>query len=219
MNKYKEIICIGLLTGCSSIDLSRVAPGYTEAFNAIQTIIYGYENTSITPELVENIPFASMIMNIGNGPKGLMILESKRDSKSIWVSADDVYLVEDHGKITQTRGLNNNLDGILYTTDFSKLIHVDTNQTFTYYASFSEPRLSNLKLQVNFVRKEKTLITLFNRDLFLTLIEEKIRSDDLGWNVTNRYWIDDDSFIWKSEQSISPKVPKIFIQVTKKPSI
>ena len=58
-----------------------------------------------------------------------------------------------------------------------------------------------------------TLTELLNQEIFLTLFEEKITSSELGWTIINRYWIDDKSFIWKSEQSISPKVPKFFFEV------
>ena len=40
----------------------------------------------------------------------------------------------------------------------------------------------------------------------------------IGWNSENKYWVDEDFFVWKSVQNISPKIPKIIIEVTKKPS-
>ena len=88
----------------------------------------------------------------------------------------------------------------------------------SYYMSFSDPIVRNLKFQAKFQKKGRVLTELLNQEIFLTLFEEKITSSELGWTIINRYWIDDKSFIWKSEQSISPKVPKIFIEVTKKPS-
>ena len=134
------------------------------------------------------------------------------------MSVDGIYIVESDGKITKTEGLNNNLEEILYTVDFSNLAEVDTDKDYIYYMTFSEPRLSNLKLQVRFEKKERQLFNLLNQDIFLTLIEENIYSSDLGWEVTNHYWIDDNSFVWKSKQTITPKVPELFIEVTKKPS-
>ena len=46
---------------------------------------------------------------------------------------------------------------------------------------------------------------------------ETITNNDT-WKVINRYWIDSEGYIWKSEQNISPKLPIIRIEVTKKPS-
>ena len=47
---------------------------------AIKIAINGYQNTQITPELVKNIPYASSLVRVGNGPYGLMILESIKDN-------------------------------------------------------------------------------------------------------------------------------------------
>ena len=55
-----------------------------------------------------------------------------------------------------------------------------------------------------------------NREL--RMFEERIESGVLGWKVSNFYWIDDSNFIWKSIQHISPLIPQIEIEITKKPS-
>jgi hypothetical protein len=52
----------------------------------------------------------------------------------------------------------------------------------------------------------------------LLLIEEELISRYLGWKIKNKYWIDDEGFVWKSIQTISPKIPPIEILITKKPS-
>ena len=53
----------------------------------------------------------------------------------------------------------------------------------------------------------------------LQLVEEVISSNEVGWTERNQYWLDDSNFVWKSVQSISPRLPKIYIEVTKKPSL
>ena len=53
----------------------------------------------------------------------------------------------------------------------------------------------------------------------LILIEERIENQYIGWKETNKYWVDDTNFVWKSEQFISPRLPKFIIEVTKKPSL
>ena len=44
----------------------------------------------------------------------------------------------------------------------------------------------------------------------LTPIEENINANQVGWRETNKYWVDDSNFVWKSIQSISPRLPKIY---------
>ena len=117
-----------------------------------------------------------------------------------------------------TKGLGNNLEELLFTVDFENLLEVDTDKTYIYYQSYSKPELFNLKLKANFKIRERQLTKLLNREIFLTLIEEEIFSEEIGWKVTNLYWIDDNSYVWKSIQTISPKIPEINMVVTKKPS-
>ena len=74
----------------------------------------GFESEFITRELVNNIPYASLTLKIGKGPKGLLILESLKNEKSYWVSADSIYLVIKDGRIIRTEGLENDLKAIIY---------------------------------------------------------------------------------------------------------
>jgi len=61
-------------------------------------------------------------------------------------------------------------------------------------------------------------VDLLGGQRLLTLIEEEIRNDYIGWSAVNKFWVDKEGFVWKSEQHISPKVPRLIIEVTKKPS-
>ena len=67
-----------------------------------------------------------------------------------------------------------------------------------------------------FIRKES--VQLLGQEKQLNLIEETIKNDYIGWGVTNKFWVDDEMFVWKSNQSISPKLPEFYVEVTKKPA-
>ena len=103
MKNYIILLFVLSLNACASIDKSRIAPGYVEAFKAIKQVLTGYEN-NIEPQMIKNIPYASMLVKIGNGPTALMILESITEEGYSWVSADGVYLVTRNGKIIKTYG-------------------------------------------------------------------------------------------------------------------
>ena len=209
------ILILFFLSSCASIDTNRIAPGYVEAFKTIQQLILGVEN-EIKPEIIKNIPYASMLVKIGNGPTALMILESKNNDDYLWVSADGVYLLINKGKIIKTSGLNNNLTEkispfIKWNEDLYK------NQKFISYNSYSLPTLNNLKVTHTYTQKETEDVVLLNSTKKLKLIEEEIYSKTVAWNKTNKYWMDDANFVWKSVQHISPRLPEIYIEVTKKP--
>lgn len=215
---FSLFLFLVFLSSCSAIDSSRIAPGYSEAFKAMKNAIVGYEDTLITNELVRKIPYASSSMKIGKGPKGLIILESINSEQFTWVSADGVFLVTRNGRITRTAGLNNNLIDFNGPSKKKYLSSEVDGTAFTYYFSYDFPYLRNLEVKAKIRNKGKVKVDLLGGEKLLTLIEEEIKNDYIGWSEVNKFWVDDDGYVWKSEQHISPKVPKIVLEVTKKPS-
>ena len=209
------IISLILFGSCASIDTNKVAPGYVEAFRAIKNLITGVENV-IQPDVIEKIPYASILVKIGKGPEALMILENINNEDYLWVSADGVYLVTNNGKIIQTYGLLNNLkEKLSPSLNWEEDIY--ENKEFISYNSYNPPTLNNLKVISKYSYKGKQYTELMFSNKNLNLIEEKISSNEIGWSETNFYWVDENSFVWKSIQNISPKLPEIHIEVTKKP--
>ena len=90
---------------------------------------------------------------------------------------------------------------------------------YKYYYSYNPPSLNNLEVEAVLKRKGKVEVVILDETKDLLLIEEFINNDYLGWSAKNSYWIDEEGFVWKSEQNISPKLPTIYFEVTKKPSI
>ena len=215
MKQLQLFFLLFLLSSCASIDTSRIAPGYVQAFGAIKQLIVG-EDLNISPETIEKIPYASMLVRIGNGPTALMILESQINENYTWVSADGVYLVIKGGKIIKTLGLNNNLKEKLEPS--SKWNNYSYGkQEYISYNSFSLPTLENLKVVSTYYKKGINETQLMFGIKNLTLIEENIIAEEVAWKETNKYWIDDSDFVWKSIQHVSPRLPQIYFEVTKKP--
>ena len=215
-NTYVLIFSL-FVASCASI--GSVAPGYVEAFKTIKGVIVGYENELLTPDLIKNIPYASSILKIGKGAPALIILESKEEEQETWVSSDGVYLVFKEGRIVKTSGFFNNLINFKSVeTNFASLMDSNESESLVYYYSYDDPELIDMRGQASrrFVAKEK--VQLIDREEELNLIEEQIVNHYIGWEVTNKFWIDDDMFVWKSEQYISTKLPKFYTEVTKKPA-
>jgi hypothetical protein len=207
------------LYSCGTLDSSRIAPGYIEAIKTIKGYLAGYENDSITPELIKGIPYASSILKIGKGAPGLIILESLRGTEETWVSSDRIYLVIEKGRIIKSRGFFNNLVSFKSAKiDFKRLMSSGESEPFVYYYSYDEPELINMKVygERRFIRSEK--VQLLGYEKQLNLIEESFSNDYIGWQETNKFWVDDEMFVWKSKQFISPKLPEFNIEVTKKPA-
>ena len=209
------------LASCSNskFNLDKIAPGYSQAFSAINTAVFGNNTNNITPELIDQIPYASMLVKIGQGPYGLMILQSLEGDISTWVSGDGVYLVLKKGKIIKTAGLINNLTRLNtnYFFESSDYPNLFLKETYKYYYSFDPPQLRNLEVHATYDKTDFKKEALFNKKMKLSVIEENIVSEQINWRAKNKYWVDENSYIWKSEQQISPKLPVIYIEITKKP--
>lgn len=214
------ILSLFFLYSCSAYEAGKIAPGYKEAFIALKGILVGYENEFLTREVIDNIPYASSVLRIGKGAPGLVILESVDSGKETWVSSDGVYILISNGRIIQTAGLQNNLSSFLSIESSRKdfIFEGEEVQKVSYY-SYDFPRLVDLEVKSvsNLIGKEK--IYIFGNEKELFKIEEIITNDYLGWSAKNFFWADDNGFVWKSEQNISPKLPTFYIEVTKKPAI
>ncbi|MFL2706890.1 MAG: YjbF family lipoprotein [Gammaproteobacteria bacterium] len=215
MKYFFSIFLLIGLTSCANINTSNIAPGYTQAYSALKQYFTGFQNT-IEPQVIKNIPYASMLVKIGNGPTALMILESKNNDDYSWVSADGVYLIINNGKIIKTHGLSNNLNETL-TPSIIWSDDLYDNKDFVSYRSFSLPTLNNLKVISSYSKNTPSDVELMFTKKKLTLIEEQIHSKEVGWSALNQYWVDDSNFVWKSVQNISPRLPEVHIEVTKKP--
>ena len=132
MKKIYICLLFFLLHGCSVLESNNIAPGYTQAFSAIKNAVIGYENTTITPQLVESIPYASSLIRIGKGPYGLMILERQEKNTTTWITADGVYFVMEKGKIIKTKGLSNNISNMLMPHPFSRSDLLSLNKAVSY---------------------------------------------------------------------------------------
>ena len=217
MLKKYLITLVVILSSCSVLDTNRVASGYVAAFKAIDNALFGYDDFDIDRELVKNIPYASSLVKIGNGPKGLMILESIINKEETWVSADGLYIVIKAGRIIKTSGFANNLTNFQFQSKFQE-VGDDVSINQLYYYSYDKPELNNLPIKVSLLKRTTEKVTILDEEKTLTLYEEELSNDYLGWKVVNKFWLDKEFFVWKSEQFISPKLPKILIEVTKKPS-
>lgn len=203
------------LLSCSSIDTNRIAPGYVAAFTSIKQLITG-DQSSIASDLIDQIPYASMLVSIGNGPKALMILERISGDEYTWVSADQIYIVTRKGKIIKTSGLINNLKETLSPFNGWNEGLYDVKD-FVSYNSFTDPVLNNLKVISNYSSESYGEEELMFGVKNLKLVSEDISSEEIGWYRTNKYWLDENNFVWKSVQNISPILPEIYIEITKKP--
>jgi hypothetical protein len=219
------IVSFIFLNGCSTIPSNisgNIGGSFSNAYKAISSSIFGYEDYPITRELVDQIPYASLKMKIGKGPAGLLILESKKGDEYTWISADNIYIVTKWGRIIRAQGLTNNLTDI-YSLEpsFKEILQSSdlTGENFIRYVSLDNPEAFGIRVKVSYTKIGTEGVSILDRTRQLILIEEKIENAYIKWRHTNKYWVDQETgFVMQSLQVIAPNVPPILIQITKKPS-
>jgi len=201
----------------------NVGSSFSNAYKAISSLIFGYEDYPITRELVDQIPYASLRMKIGKGPAGLLILESKNGEEYTWVSADNVFIVTKGGRIIRAQGLTNNLTDV-YSSEPSFKEILQKNDILSgehfKYISLDNPEAFNIRVKVSYSIIGPESVSILDGTRQLILIEEKIENTYIKWQHTNKYWVDQETgFVMQSLQVIAPNLPPILIQITKKPSL
>lgn len=223
MNRvYLLSISIIFLESCTSLNFQRIAPNYFDAYTNIKGSIFGFQDYPVTRDLVDNIPFASLKLKIGKGSAGLLILEEKKVKSLTYVSADNVRIVLHNGKIIRTSGLENNLMKILEPKNsIENFLRSEKDEIYYYsYSTYDYPVLIDMKNKITLKKLGTEEVEILDTKYSLLKIQETVENSYLGWKVTNFYWIDKENyFVWKSQQNISPLLPKISYEVTKKPTM
>ena len=216
--KFKAciLICMLLMLSCARDEF--LSSSYVTSFELILDY-FSEEEEIVSLEMIERIPYASSLISLNGKNKSLIILEFQNAGLNTWISKDKIRFKEDNGRIIQTIGLPNDLFLLNRPKiNFEELLAQKESSYISYY-SFRKPTLNNLKVQIKAEVLGLEKISILGREQSVILIREHLFSESINWKATNRYWVDPETkFIWKSVQSISPKLPPLEIMITKKPA-
>ena len=134
--------------------------------------------------------------------------------------SDKIKLHEEKGRIIRSIGLPNDLHSIERPKlDFKMIIDKGYVSYIAYY-SFRNPEMNNLRVEVKSTVIGPESVDIFGFKKELILIEERMYSPLIHWSAKNKFWYDpENDYVWKSKQYLTPKLPAIDIEVTKKPAI
>jgi hypothetical protein len=197
-----------------------IPSSYSTMFNSLSNSLFN-EQDGISPEVIANIPYASSLINFNKSSKSLIILQSKNSDVYTWVSSDKRIFFTENGRIVGTVGLPNDLYKIKRPEiSFSQILDGTSLTNYIAYYSFRKPELNNLRVEISIEVLGEDKIILLGQERNLILVEERLVSKKINWKTINRYWVDPENyFVYKSQESISPKLPVLTFQVTKKPAM
>ena len=200
---------------CSNLYL----PTQTSSVFNILLKNFSENESNINKITIESIPYASSLISFGGNKKSLIILETINENDNTWVSSDKVRFIENNGRIIRSLGMPNDLYNIERPEiDFDFLLS-EKNFSYIAYYSFKSPDLNNLKVEINSKVVGLETIEILGDKRQLLLVEESLYGPIVNWSAVNKYWLDPlTRYVWKSKQYLSPRLPYIQIEVTKKPA-
>ena len=216
--KFFIIFSFIIINSCAQ-NPNIASSSYSAIFSLIGETLLKKDN-SISPEIIESIPYASSLINFKKSPKSLIILQTKVKDTYTWVSSDSRVFLTKNGRIVGTMGLPNDLYKIERPNiSFEEILNKTGSINYVTYYSFKKPTLNNLKVEISVEVIGRKKINIFGNEKDLILVEERLISKKINWKRTNRFWIDPKTyFVWKSIQNISPKLPELTLEITKKPA-
>ena len=217
--KFCTVLYCFFIISCAQ-NPNLVSSSYLTIFSLVSDSLFEKEN-AISPEVIESIPYASSLINFKKSPKSLIILQSKQKDTYTWVSSDNRVFLTNDGRVVGTMGLPNDLNKINRPNiSFKEILNKVGLMNYVAYYSFKKPSLNNLRVEITVKVIGNEKINIFREEKDLILVEERLFSKKINWKRTNRFWIDPKTyFVWKSEQNISPKLPMLTFEITKKPAL
>ena len=218
ISKFFSISCCLIIISCAQ-NPNVASSSYLTIFSLLSDSLFK-EDSNISPEVINSIPYASSLINFKKSPKSLIILQSKQKDTYTWVSSDSRVFRTKNGRVVETSGLPNDLYNIKRPNiSFKEILNEASSANYIAYYSFKKPSLNNLRVEISTKVLGNKKINILQEERNLILVEERLVSKQVNWKRTNKFWVDPETyFVWKSEQNISPKLPMLSLEVTKKPA-
>ena len=218
MSRFKVLaVCLAVpLAACSSRDTSDWSLVYKMATD------YWNGTPPVSLHDAAAIPYASIGVQIGDGPQVLFVLATDSGSQLMWVAGRSTAVVTRDGRIVRTSGLEHDLTGYIVgsmpANGESTVEAWQTPGTIAWTMDFAD--LSRFSVRVTCTRDPAVLetISLLEKDIHVLHVNERCSAPLLSWDFTDSFWVDPSSgFVWRSIQHIRPDMDPIRIDVLRPP--
>ncbi len=215
------------MTACSSALVSGCVknPVLENAYTTLRSTFVDDDTQPISREISKKIPYSSMTVKVGKAPRALLILAYiDPDGSQHWYSGDRVALILKAGRLMKTVGLPDNLRGqrIEGGDPLASSPHKITAPVISERIAEIESNGQRRYLPIRAVLHNRGAVRIRILEIdFETVLLEEINTYQIGnWSFINRFWVDAyDGFVWKSEQTISRRLPPLSMEIIKPPAV
>ena len=215
MIKKTKYISILILSSC-------IAPPslYQEAFLRSKNAISS--SKLYVTDSIRGLPYAMQIAKIGNSNEVLLVLAESSNDYLTWSSSAKELITTYNGKIIKTTGLLN--DVIISNPPNIKDIYFNLknnsnlSQSHRSFVSFSLPKANSLEMHYSYSLQQGDIIRsrLMDKEINVVLLVETYNIPLIRFKGQNRYLIDSEGHVVKSNQKLVPNTRSFELETLKK---
>lgn len=198
-----------LLAGCTSVSRSTV--------DTMELVWQGTPKLSPTAEQVQAKPYFQMRAITAHGD-AILILGNVVGARQYWYGSGGVALVLEDGRVVQTIGLAQNLDGSRIDHANDPFVHglqtLTAGTSYDRVDDWSPGYRYGIAVHATLKPAGETSIDILGTAHRVLLVNEEVSAKAAGYRVSNRYWVDpSDGFVWMSEQEVMPGMTIKLVQL------
>jgi hypothetical protein len=203
------MIAAALASGCTNVSRSTV--------DTMRLAWQGTPKVSPTAEQVQAKPYFQMRATTAHGD-AILILGNIVGSRQYWYGTKGVAIVLENGRVVQTIGLDQNLDGSRANNAgdpfASGLQRLDATATYDRIDDWSPGYRYGIPVHAQLKPSGDTRIDILGTSHDVLLVTENVSAEAARYHATNRYWVDrTDGFVWMSEQEVLPGITIKLVQL------
>lgn len=197
-----------VLQGCS--ELSR------SSFDAMKLAVRGQPDVQPTAADVAAKPYFQLQATSPAGT-AVLILGNVDGRRQAWYGTHGVVVFMEHGRVLQTAGLDQNLDGLQLPADdpFTHGLQTLTAPvTYRIGKDWSPGYRYGVQVDATLTPAGHEQISILGSNHDVLRVDEQLSAPALHYRAINHYWVDPrDGFIWKSDQQVAPGLTLQLVQL------
>lgn len=207
--KRIAIITVSLLLQACSANLTGMG-------KSLWNNVTGRDGVNLTDDEIHNMPYASQYMTLNHGPQLFVVLAFSEDGQQKWVTQDQAVVITQHGRLIKTTDLGDNLlqVGNLDADPLKAPGQIRDGAGWTRVMGWTEHqqvRYATARSQFHWQGSDS--LKTGSDITAVRVLEETVTTDRVSW--TNRYWIDSDGQIRRSEQTLGADYYPVTTQLIK----
>lgn len=196
------------LHGCTDLSSS--------AIDTMKLLTHRHAHIEVTAAEVAAKPYYQLEVTSPQG-SAVMILGNLDGHREAWYDANHAIVFIEHGRVVQTVGLAQNLDGLQLPANnpFARGLQTLTMPVhYSFNMDWSPGYRYGVHVDARIVPAGSEQITILGVPHNVLRVDEQLSAGAAHYRATNHYWVDpQDGFVWKSEQQVAPGLMLQLVQL------